>query len=99
MQLNPGRYYTIYYLLNFTLIFFFSKDRDRSSLSILLLAYKPIRATMYDSVSIWKNNFKHFPEDLKMRYLLSDMNASIANYIVSSLELRKFLITKHKKAV
>ena len=54
---------------------------------------------MYDSVNILNNNFKHFPEDLKMRYLLSDMNASIANYIVSSLELRKFLITKHKRAV
>ena len=49
---------------------------------------------MYDSVNILNNNFKHFPGDLKMRYLLSDMIASIANYIVSSLELRKFLITK-----
>ena len=62
------------------------------------IAYKPIRATMYGSVNILNNIFKHFPEDLKMRYLLSDMNASIANYIVSSLELQKFLITKHKRA-
>ena len=54
---------------------------------------------MYDSVNILNNNFNHFHADLKMRYLLSDMNASIANYIVSSLELRKFLITKHKRAV
>ena len=30
-------------------------------------AYKPIRATMYDSVNILNNNFKHFSEDLKMR--------------------------------
>ena len=63
------------------------------------ISYKAIRATMYDSVNILNNNFKHFPEDLKMRYLLSDMNDSIANHIVSSLELRKFLITKHKRAV
>ena len=72
------------------------------------IAYKPIRAMgvnilnnnkSYMSVNIFNNNFKHFPEDLKMRYLLSDMNASIANYVVSSLELQKFLITKHKRAV
>ena len=53
------------------------------------IVYKPIRATMYDSVNILNNNFKHFPDDLKMRYLLSDMNASIANYIVSSQSIKE----------
>ena len=62
-------------------------------------AYNPIRDKIQQSIDILNPNFKYYSEEHKMKYILSDIDYIIVNYIVNSLELRHFLITKHRMKI
>ena len=62
-------------------------------------AYNPIRDKIQHSIDILNPNFKYYSEENKMKYILSDIDYIIVNYIVNLLELRHFLITKHRMKI
>ena len=62
-------------------------------------AYSPIRNKILNSINTLNPNFKYYSEEQKMKYILSDIDYPVVNYIVNLLELRHFLITKYRMEI
>ena len=52
--------------------------------------YKLLREEMMHRIDLMNKNFKYYPEEYKLQYLLFEMDLSVSNYIVLAWELRLF---------
>ena len=59
-------------------------------------AYKTLRDKLLTHTN---PNFEYYTEQHKLQALLTDMDYSVAKYIANSLDLRQFLINKHKMPI
>ena len=59
--------------------------------------YHTLRVRMMDYFKNLNHNFQYYSEKQKVYYLLSDLEHTTIDFIINSLELREFLMAKHKR--
>ena len=74
----------------------FCADKVESESHLLLdcPTYRTLRETLIDPVHQRIPNFKHYPVEYKLHYLLNNINTNITNFIVAAMDLRFFLLNQ-----